>query len=759
MKNYNNNPENAQSAINNVQAGNDINVNGVVQNYQTFKNSSASYNHIITIIDRYKQRKASITQFYKTEKQQNREYLCGQLRSYCEEIAREINDIQARKEKEDQEYLRDLNKEFSIVKAAIKRLEQLIKQDIDEIKIIYVLEHELLQNLCGDTEERVQAIKEDYESKQEKSEEDFEQQVKNCEQERDIAIYKHELVQKLLEDRYPLSRESKIYLERISSDLNLDESIIEESEKEIIEPFYEENFQKYEQAYEKKLEDEGFPLSYDTVAELDELEESLGLQEYSFKHLNIRDAEEQLVKPHYNYNFKKFIQTYKDKLEEEKFPLSRGTIDELKNLQVSLGLSRFSFKDLDVKATKVELIELPYQGNLQKYRQTYSKTLEEEGFPLSSNSVEKLENLKNSLGLNNSYFELLGLEGSFSPEIDSENIEKEVTRPFYHENIKKYEQAYQDKIKEGKITLRTDIYNDLESLRQALSIRYEDSKIVESLIYRTFKTEHFVNNYHELRELLVDAKWQEADVKTREVILKLAGQEKAGKLDDKSVQNFPSSDIYIIDRLWVEYSKGRFGFSVQKRIFNEVKQERQKFAEKVGWSDKAGLLRGMFAWKPYSKLDFTLNAPEGHMPIWGAKDQKIFADNFLHLKVWNFEEGNLRSELSTVLVSHQEYYSEEAFWQKVKKFARKAGEGTIEKVLLLFYAAKQPNIPLGVKLTIITALGYFILPLDFISDFIPIAGWTDDLGALGAALTSAIPYITPEVKEQVKKKMREIFGK
>jgi uncharacterized membrane protein YkvA (DUF1232 family) len=97
--------------------------------------------------------------------------------------------------------------------------------------------------------------------------------------------------------------------------------------------------------------------------------------------------------------------------------------------------------------------------------------------------------------------------------------------------------------------------------------------------------------------------------------------------------------------------------------------------------------------------------------------------------------------------------------EKIRRFARKAGEDVIEKVLTLFYAAKQPNIPLGVKVAIIGALGYFILPIDFISDLIPIAGWTDDLGALGAALTSAIPYITPEVKAQVKKKMSEIFGK
>jgi hypothetical protein len=144
----------------------------------------------------------------------------------------------------------------------------------------------------------------------------------------------------------------------------------------------------------------------------------------------------------------------------------------------------------------------------------------------------------------------------------------------------------------------------------------------------------------------------------------IAGREQVGKLDDKSIQDFPNLDIYIIDRLWVEYSGGRFGLSVQKKIFNDVSQKRQKFGEQVGWSDKAGFWRGMFAWLPHSKLDFTLNAPKGHLPVWGATDQKIFADNFLHLKVWDFGEGSSNSEASKATASYQEYYSEEAFWKK-----------------------------------------------------------------------------------------------
>lgn len=38
-------------------------------------------------------------------------------------------------------------------------------------------------------------------------------------------------------------------------------------------------------------------------------------------------------------------------------------------------------------------------------------------------------------------------------------------------------------------------------------------------------------------------------------------------LDVEHIQNFPCQDLRNIDHLWVKYSEGRFGFSVQKKIY------------------------------------------------------------------------------------------------------------------------------------------------------------------------------------------------
>lgn len=96
-----------------------------------------------------------------------------------------------------------------------------------------------------------------------------------------------------------------------------------------------------------------------------------------------------------------------------------------------------------------------------------------------------------------------------------------------------------------------------------------------------------------------------------------------------------------------------------------------------------------------------------------------------------------------------EQYSEQNFWNKLKGVAVFAGREVVEKALTLFYAAQRPETPLWAKMTIYSALAYFILPADAIPDFLPISGFTDDLGALAAAFGAVAIAITPEVRDQI----------
>jgi uncharacterized membrane protein YkvA (DUF1232 family) len=103
-------------------------------------------------------------------------------------------------------------------------------------------------------------------------------------------------------------------------------------------------------------------------------------------------------------------------------------------------------------------------------------------------------------------------------------------------------------------------------------------------------------------------------------------------------------------------------------------------------------------------------------------------------------------------------YSDDGFWTKVRRYAKAAGIEVVERALQLYYAAQSPDTPAWAKRVIYGALGYFVLPADAIPDFIPAAGYADDLGALVMALASVAFYITPAVREKAHQKLDDWFG-
>jgi uncharacterized membrane protein YkvA (DUF1232 family) len=107
--------------------------------------------------------------------------------------------------------------------------------------------------------------------------------------------------------------------------------------------------------------------------------------------------------------------------------------------------------------------------------------------------------------------------------------------------------------------------------------------------------------------------------------------------------------------------------------------------------------------------------------------------------------------------SYKNYYSENKLFSKLKKYAKKAGTKVVYAILILFYAMKKPEISMKEKLIVIGALGYFIAPIDSIPDFIPVAGFTDDFGALMFALIKIARHVDDEVKEKAKNKLDSWF--
>ena len=126
-------------------------------------------------------------------------------------------------------------------------------------------------------------------------------------------------------------------------------------------------------------------------------------------------------------------------------------------------------------------------------------------------------------------------------------------------------------------------------------------------------------DYAPLQELLSQAKFKEADQETARMLLKLVNREKAGWLDKIHVDNLPCEDLRTIDQLWQQGSNGRFGFSVQRRIYKAIGGTSDHnvdtwklYCDRIGWRQNTKMLS-------YKDLNFSLWAPEGHLPMLGLQ--------------------------------------------------------------------------------------------------------------------------------------------
>jgi len=114
------------------------------------------------------------------------------------------------------------------------------------------------------------------------------------------------------------------------------------------------------------------------------------------------------------------------------------------------------------------------------------------------------------------------------------------------------------------------------------------------------------NYYAKLRDLLRDKNWRAADHETAKYMCEVMHRQDFWLRRD-DLERFPCEDLNIIDKLWVKYSNGHFGFSVQKQIwqaFGSPKEKSSKdwrrFLEKLEWNT--------------THRTFDLTAPKGHLP-------------------------------------------------------------------------------------------------------------------------------------------------
>ena len=93
----------------------------------------------------------------------------------------------------------------------------------------------------------------------------------------------------------------------------------------------------------------------------------------------------------------------------------------------------------------------------------------------------------------------------------------------------------------------------------------------------------------------------------------------------------------------------------------------------------------------------------------------------------------------------------------ILKILSRAGRSIAKPALEVLEMAIDPLTPPQVRVSLMAALAYLIMPLDLFPDFMPLVGFSDDFVALTAVLSIWSKYMTPSIRMRAERKLNRLF--
>ena len=91
------------------------------------------------------------------------------------------------------------------------------------------------------------------------------------------------------------------------------------------------------------------------------------------------------------------------------------------------------------------------------------------------------------------------------------------------------------------------------------------------------------------------------------------------------------------------------------------------------------------------------------------------------------------------------------------KILTRAGRTIAKPALEVLEMALDPLTPAQVRISLMAALAYLIMPFDLFPDFMPLVGFSDDFVALTAVLSIWSKYMTPSIRARAERKLNKLF--
>lgn len=144
-------------------------------------------------------------------------------------------------------------------------------------------------------------------------------------------------------------------------------------------------------------------------------------------------------------------------------------------------------------------------------------------------------------------------------------------------------------------------------------------------------------DYIPLATLLATGDFLGADDFTRNNLIKLAGPGAVKRqfVYFTEVKKIPSVDLATMERLWLQYSEGNFGYSVQKRIWDIENGDFDNFIRRIGWTTIENGSERKLKWFGANEFIYDYNtAPKGHLPLTSALRGTQLITKLMDHPVW-----------------------------------------------------------------------------------------------------------------------------
>ncbi|NJL44716.1 MAG: GUN4 domain-containing protein [Leptolyngbyaceae cyanobacterium SM2_3_12] len=226
--------------------------------------------------------------------------------------------------------------------------------------------------------------------------------------------------------------------------------------------------------------------------------------------------------------------------------------------------------------------------------------MSEEGGTLDDSSRIFLDGLRDSLAI---------------PAQVAQSLEQSLLAPYLV-----YEQTFQ-RMATQALPLDEKTRTRLKRLGQSQGLSDAATDLIQQRVLQTQDFLHSAKgvNYGPLRDLLKAGDWRGADEETYTTMIRAVGKSHGDYFTTNELLTFPCADLHTVDRLWVKYSQGKFGFSVQKQIYVDCgakldgkypgDQIWYEFCDRVGWRKDGDYLS-------YSSLQANpFLSPTGELPV------------------------------------------------------------------------------------------------------------------------------------------------